>query len=926
MAINGPSGGDNDGRDPEDRNEVEPVGLAAGEELESEALENDPAASINAGMEVGKEANTTDEQVQLEIQQRNAPNVVETVSERDQEQNRQDNPYSGEAVTEARNELFHAENSGSGAGLYAGSIEDAIRNYHQLLLEEKERQHRDFLNALMEKGLSEDLAKLVADYAQMQDDFSEVEDDFSEIMVEATEALESLREDMTELDQEHDGMQAEMEALQQQLDAETDPLKQDYIRNDMARLQAEMDQNRAIHAVYSTTADNVGTQIREAETSIAEARAQMADLDGQIRTAREGGADADAIRALEDQKAEAQRQIAEARAQVQDLSRQVDVTQRIATYEFAVDIGKKEDDVSMCFAPEKQVEIINGRTALISAVAVALADGEISREDLEELHGLTEDAEVTQEDIQNFAAIFGEEGSNITVEGKSGAEATEAVLSAWQELEEMKQAETVRLAAAQTEQVAAQEVETVEAAATVEVIQDADEAITGMEEYGSIQAFMLSNYAPVDGVEGKENIRDVMNDNDRYLRTGEGDLVYISNADQRMYTLGRDESGDLTQEFLTDEGQIAEMNRQIAREGMIPRNYALDSDVGGVFSGMGAVLSGQIPLSQAVDAVTSGNMNSSVDVPEEFSPFDTWSETLNASAAAATVTDRERTITDAVEGQVAEHIGTAGETIRTGEGVEESEENLADIERAQILVQQNSELSQEAALVQARNERLAQESSGTGDEDIWQENDKLDLETPDPKLVAAASAIMNQVEAGQIPASRLDQVLSAYNLTDDQIDTLKEAIERDPDVQLVDDLGPNAPRVTAAVAEPIAGPVAGIIVERQDIQVASAAPDPNGIEPLQGGYVSVLDDPAYAQYNDPNAEYMKPVEASVEGIMGMAKSALDNVIALGQGGGNASGTATDAAPDAGLMMTEEQRLAMQNANMGANATGGGMAG
>ncbi|GEM_PF-5348664 len=948
---------------PEIQQVTEPMGLAANEDpaaeysldTPEEDLENDPSSPISAGMEVGDNANTVDEQLVREEKQRIAPNVVETVSELDQEQGRLNNAYGGEAVTLAQKTLYDAEQSGSAGALYSGTIESAVRDQEEALLREREKRRSQFALALMNEGLSQDLAEFLADFEELKDDFAEVVDEYDKAIAEAEDALGSLKSEMDALDQEHAEMQSEFDAnsdrindlddqisaiddqlpddleaklasgeinpedlteeqqrlLQEKwaLESERDQLKD---RNDV--LKAEMDQNRAIHDVYSQNAEKIGAKISDAKQSMAESKARLAELDEQIKQARASGASEEEIQALKDQKAQVEEQLAQTKQKVEDLKGQVETTKKIASFEFETNVAEVEDETGTCLSPLGQRQAIEARTELIKSFGTLSADGDLSTEDLKKLHELAKGAHISQEDLKSLVEIYTNEDSGMTFDGKSGSEAAAAMSTAWHKLDEMEDAARTDLAGKQEvhkETVMAAQAEQLE---TKEVVADATTAIGGMAEYTSIQEYMLENYS-VTGGPTTESIMSVMNDESRYLRSDEGNLVYVSNEDQRMYTLGEDENGAVAQNWLSHE-ETAELQRQVVEDGMIPRNYAFDTDVA-----MGMV----------------------VDVPEEYSPFDTWQVTYDASSNEATIPARAQVLNESIAVQKAEQAVADASQAKAASDMAQSEQRLSDVQAAKLLVEQNPSLSEDEALVQVQAERAQQElataiegegDKAASDEQEWDESQANTMNTPDPELVAAAGAIVNQVEGGEITASRLNDVLSEFNLTEEQIATLKTAIDNDPNVTLKDDIQMVATADVASELETTAPLMEGasiiqvginFITERLPITPSTYTPDANGVEASTLTLGSILD-----EYPGPSdATYMQPVQSNTDGMEGMMAKATtpsfdptQQKVAVTTGGTGSGGQAGDEiTPDESLLMDQEG-----NRPTGAPMGGGGIAG
>ncbi|PCK00506.1 MAG: hypothetical protein COA45_01620 [Zetaproteobacteria bacterium] len=492
---------------------------------------------------------------------------------------------------------------------------------------ERKRREEDSLSNIRTIAMT---AEVAAAYAALEEAYKEMGVEmtdlcciFEEIDAQASEMIEALGVDAQDIEKEIATLKQELQDLKDGtslLGTDDDPA---VTAAQIALKNSEIKSAEARLTLIKETISSTKGQIQETKDQIATAQEKYDNLAEQKRIAQMTGDPNKNLAGIQKHMDIAQKEIQAAKDSINDLKDKVKLTESISKI-----VGSIEVKSQTCGTLEVELakaERINAGTELIKTLTSATQDGNINETELAAIKDGMNAAGVSQEAKNEFIASFAATNGTITISDPSsptgekvlqGDDLTAHLQSQWTEIkEEQKEAkdaavdhkavgDTLRLELAALEAKTGQlqsDVTKAEETVTQEQ-QESDAATAGVAEikeitlkYDSVYDYMSENYSVTVGygylstdVGKGENIDDVANDPNRALRDQGGNLVYVNPDTQRMYTLQKDENGDVARD--TDGNQIPvavssletiQLYQKMYDEKLLPRNFFKDE--GGVY-------------------------------------------------------------------------------------------------------------------------------------------------------------------------------------------------------------------------------------------------------------------------------------------------------------------------------------------------------
>lgn len=505
-------------------------------------------------------------------------------------------------------EYNHA-NAGA-ADSIAGTIETAAAERHQE--QEKEEKKERARNFLTQGAITEILDGIAENVDKMGKELKAIDSDFREMEQEAQQLIDTMKAEQAEVAALLERQKEELAALEESLANGEVMNNEDYHRAMIEQKQAEIENTQAVFDMYE---DNIATStetLNKARQEIEEANRRLEDVKAQIAQAREDNPDVteQQIQALRQKEAELKQTIKQAEAAVEQLNSDIEYSK--ANMEF---LGEhlKEESLSCWIDADlvrEETEGIKAKTELLHKTQDIAADRVIDKAELAEFLALSKEAGV-EDAAQQFAQNIQKAGYQVELEDgtfATGADAEQAILSKWDELNKKKEELTQNIQeadrqidtasteisdldkkiedktreielkeqeiAAQSAELAAlqQDYEKVEeniAREHAELQELEDNVATveqALEEHGSIIEFMADKHSIAEAGMG------VTVDRDEILMH-EGQPVFMDSGSLQLYTISQDADGNQVQNFIEDPAVKMDLQAQIFAEGKYAANF-----------------------------------------------------------------------------------------------------------------------------------------------------------------------------------------------------------------------------------------------------------------------------------------------------------------------------------------------------------------
>ncbi len=810
-------------------------------------------------------------------------------------------PYASGNTSDAQMTLYNDAMSGAG-DRHAGTIFGNIEATRIREVEEKRRalRERAALYATLKNGsdLQKALNDFKHDYAEDKNEAEDAIDRAQEILDEFQPKIDRLEEEIAELQQRLDGLpedSPERRAIEIAIDAKTTMLNThkdavEGLSSEMREAQDRMERIDSRLALLDEAAERVGgrenlppelaQRYEELETERARLSGDVDEINRRVEVMSQFNETV--LGPMEDMELDQMilsGQITE--EQGEEIVRALQVTQDVMKDGYITEeelgqmaqfqhLGNEASQASFAkFVTESGVRVVKDVN------------------DVDEYGNYTNYVSGT-EAIQHLASLY--EQRNQTAEEKTEVEgARDSVNAEIEQLrEQLASADQAIAESEQRVQQAEQELSR-EQTETAETTADAMDAQVGMMGQ-SISTFMFSE-------DMIELARSAGDDESKVLKDSEGNFVYMSADNMELYTLAKDEDGNVRLDengeqirvIVSPEETVELASRMVNDREQLPRNFVWDGDDSlGEHSEhdstAGTFIASNNPFGSGMDAETfEAMLQSKVE------------EQRLQEAEAAEAREQAMSERDGMSADLEQMRADLASEIGARDGLEA------------LIRQKERELAE-----------LDQQIEAAGGEVPAEDANDVEAPTPtyDEEYASLSGQVRNQIEAENITRENLEEILQ------DAPAEVRAQIERDLERQGVEieepEDAPGRTLQTRSNNDMMFTVVPGITSPSQTITPSSAPAVSGPVQPAVE-HTSFADSPEFAATNPEYAvgaepSYLTPVNNGVSDYTPSPTSAF------GQGQATAPDAPTTPGPDEAAATLEAQRLAEQDQAL--RATGG----
>lgn len=774
---------------------------------------------------------------------------------------------------------------------------------------ERKRREQDSIANIRAIAMT---AEIAAGYAAIAEEMGDMNDDITDMTAAFAEIDNQVQEIIGELTTKQDAIQTRVDELKQELRElrnGTSPLDsgddRDMTTAQITLKEAEIENAEARRDLIGNMIDSIGKEAQETKQELGEAQAKYDSLKQQEYIARTTGDPNDNLAKIQQQMEEAQSAIQTAKDSIEDLRNDAKITESISKLVTELK-GESQNCGSTAQIELAKTTEINARTELINTLAAATADNNIDEAELEDITNKIDTAGISPEARKDFLTSFvATNGGTLTVTDPtdsdkkvtlSGAEAEAYLISQWAEIQEEIQDATdasidhtalgdalkLELAASEA-QTAQLQSDVTDAQETVKHEQAESNAATAGAidikemtiQYDSVYDYMSENYsvtiAFIDFGKG-ENIDDVANDSTRALRDQDDNLVYVDPDTQRMYTLQKDDNGNVARD--TDGNQIhvavssletIQLYQKMYAEKLLPRNFFRDE--GGVYKeyseadsfaeGIGkSILPGWMGNNQREAIIAEAEAEEKQDAVEAKAAASEANTAL--STAQDDLSNKENTLnthnakTEDIRARMnAAYLVAEKFETKNPKAVAASAKEASPVETVADNNTETTEKTEDTA-----ETTTATDKTDNASDTQWESTEEHKLNTPEHSLAEAEkshNAALEKVELAALHGESLSQedydtLKSAPGMSAEQLDDMmthnKVTLENNPTAAQNQN---NTVTNTATIIR------FGTVHAPLTINTPSTpTPDQNGISPATK-YESFADSPAFTNSNDPSS-------------------------------------------------------------------------